>query len=71
MEQKKMTAIVCVEAANLKREFKKYRNVLDKPRPVKRFCHFITTQFPGARHVNFYDATTKEFIRQEKFSNGN
>lgn len=56
------SAIVAVEVFKGQFEFKKYRDI-----PIAKtaaFESFIKAKFSGVRHINYYKADTKQFVKQ-------
>jgi hypothetical protein len=67
-QRRKMNAIIFCANKPINEAFKKYHNIKDREREIKSFMNFAKGKFPEAKHVNFYDKETREFLRQEKIS---
>lgn len=45
----------------------KYHNIPNKPAHLDKFFRFAL-KFPGVHHINFYDAETRKFVEQVRFT---
>lgn len=64
------TAFVAVREGHTLR-FLKYRRILDRPAPMKRFEQFLNEHFPSWSHVNFYGGISRLYKRRLYNQNNN
>lgn len=55
--------IICIDADG-RSSGKKYRAIKNTPQHVGKFLAFAKEKFPDARHVNFYNKETKNFVER-------
>ena len=62
MSVRLFTAIIYIPIRPLGSQFLKYRNI--KVVDENKFVTFVRDNMPGADHINFYEKTSKKFVKQ-------
>jgi hypothetical protein len=65
---KYFTAIIYTEKPQINgKQFLKYHNIKSDDNSLEKFFRFAL-KFPTAKHINFYDPQTKQFVEQVKLT---